>query len=160
MKATVKINEVDIAKISKGLKVEIKPDAFSDSILSGTVSTVANLAVNKDETSKQKVFPVEILIDGIHANLLPGLTVSCRIIIDRIEDVLYVPLEAVHQEGDKYFVYRKTGGGFDKTEIERGTVNSDFMVITSGLNEKDRVALIDPFLKEEEQKKQESASKE
>ncbi|MDR2764390.1 MAG: HlyD family secretion protein [Tannerella sp.] len=160
MKATVKINEVDIAKISRDLKVEIKPDAFSDSVFSGTVSTVANLAVNKDESSKQKVFPVEILIDGTHANLLPGLTVSCRILIDRIDDVLYVPLEAVHQEGDKYFVYKKTGSGFDKTEIERGVVNSDFMVITSGLDEKDKVALIDPFLKEEEEKKQESAPKE
>ncbi|MDR2139126.1 MAG: HlyD family efflux transporter periplasmic adaptor subunit [Tannerella sp.] len=160
MKATVKINEVDIAKISKGLKVEIKPDAFSDSVFSGTVSTVANLAVNKDETSKQKVFPVEILIDGTHANLLPGLTVSCRILIDRIDDVLYVPLEAVHQEGNTCFVYKKTGSGFGKTEIERGAVNADFMVITSGLNEKDRVALIDPFLKEKEEKKRESTSKE
>ncbi|MDR1221771.1 MAG: HlyD family secretion protein [Tannerella sp.] len=160
MKATVKINEVDIAKISRDLKVEIKPDAFSDSVFSGTVSTVANLAVNKDETSKQKVFPVEIAIEGTHANLLPGLTVSCRIIIDRIEDVLYVPLEAVHQEGDRYFVYRKAGGGFDKTEVERGAVNSDFMVITSGLNEKDRVALVDPFLQKEEEKKRENASKE
>jgi len=28
LKATAKVNEVDIAKISKGLKVEIKPDAF------------------------------------------------------------------------------------------------------------------------------------
>jgi multidrug efflux pump subunit AcrA (membrane-fusion protein) len=101
LKATVKINEVDIAKISKGLKVEIKPDAFSDSIFSGSVISVANLAVNKDENSKLKVFPVEVLIDGTNPNLLPGLTVSCRIIINRIDNVLYVPLEAVHQEGDK-----------------------------------------------------------
>jgi multidrug resistance efflux pump len=150
MKAIVKINEVDIAKISKDLKVEIKPDAFSDSVFLGTVTTVANLAVNKDNNSKQKVFPVEIRIDGAHANLLPGLTVSCRILINRLDDVLYVPLEAVHQEVDKYFVYKKTGRGFDKTEIERGTVNSDFMVISAGLNEKDQVALIDPFLRKDE----------
>jgi multidrug resistance efflux pump len=159
MKATVKINEVDIAKISRDLKVEIKPDAFSDSVFMGTVTSVANLAVDKDNNSKQKVFPVEIRIDGTHANLLPGLTVSCRILIDRLDDVLYVPLEAVHQEADKYFVYKKAGRGFDKIEIERGTVNSDFMVITSGLSEKDRVALIDPFRRKDE-KKQESLPKE
>jgi multidrug efflux pump subunit AcrA (membrane-fusion protein) len=151
LKATVKINEVDIAKISKGLKVEIKPDAFSDSVFSGSVISVANLAVNKDENSKLKVFPVEVLIDGTNPNLLPGLTVSCRIIINRIDDVLYVPLEAVHQEGDKYFVYKKNSGRFDKTEVERGESNSDFMIITAGLSEKDRVALIDPFVKEEKE---------
>jgi multidrug efflux pump subunit AcrA (membrane-fusion protein) len=158
LKATVKINEVDIAKISKGLNVEIKPDAFSDSVFSGTVSAVANLAVNKDGSSKLKVFPVEIVINGTNPNLLPGLTVSCRIIIDRIDDVLYVPLDAVHQEGDKYFVYRKTSRGYDKTEIERGAANSDFMIVTSGLDEKDKVALTDPFANEKNGK--ETAGKE
>jgi multidrug efflux pump subunit AcrA (membrane-fusion protein) len=152
MKATVKINEVDISKISKGLDVEIKPDAFSDSIFSGSVNSVANLAVNKDGSSKLKVFPVEIGVKGSNSNLLPGLTVSCRIIIDKINDVLYVPIEAVHQEGDKYFVFKKTSGGFDKVEIERGANNSDFMVVTSGLDEKDKVALIDPFAQEEKEK--------
>jgi multidrug resistance efflux pump len=149
LKSTVKINEVDIAKITKGLKAEIKPDAFSDSVFTGTVDAVANLAVNKEGSSKQKVFPVEILIDGTSANLLPGLTVSCRIIIDKIDDVLYVPLEAIHQQGDKYFVYRQKGSGFDRVEIERGIINSDYAVITSGLEEKDKVALIDPFINEE-----------
>ncbi|MDR2622371.1 MAG: HlyD family efflux transporter periplasmic adaptor subunit [Dysgonamonadaceae bacterium] len=152
MKAVVKINEVDISKITKGLKVEIKPDAFSDSIFTGTVNSVANLAINKDGSSKLKVFPVEIEIHGTKPNLLPGLTVSCRIIIDKIEDVLYIPIEAVHQEGDKYFVYKKTSGGFDKVEIERGANNSDFMIVTSGLDEKDKVALVDPFAQEEKKK--------
>jgi hypothetical protein len=40
--------------------------------------------------------------------------------------------------------------------VERGESNSDFMIITAGLDEKDRVALIDPFAKEEEK---ETASK-
>jgi multidrug efflux pump subunit AcrA (membrane-fusion protein) len=159
MKAIVKINEVDISKINKGLKVEIKPDAFSDSVFTGTVNAVANLAVNKEESSKLKVFPVEIGINETNPNLLPGLTVSCRIIIDKIDDVLYVPIEAVHQEGDQYFVYRKTAGGYNKTQIERGAVNSDFMIITAGLDEKDKVALIDPFAQDEE-KKEEKSSKE
>jgi multidrug efflux pump subunit AcrA (membrane-fusion protein) len=153
LKAIVKINEVDISKISKGLKVEIKPDAFSDSIFTGIVNSIANLAVNKDESSKLKVFPVEIWINETNPNLLPGLTVSCRIIIDKIDDVVYIPIEAVHPEGNKYFVYKKTTGGYDKTAIERGANNSDFIIVTSGLNEKDKVALIDPFAQEEKNEK-------
>lgn len=91
LKAIVQINEVDIAKISKGLRVEIRPDAFSDSIFTGKVETIANLAVNKERSSKIKVFPVEILLNETDRNLLPGLTVSCRIIMDKVEDVLYIP---------------------------------------------------------------------
>ncbi len=145
LKATVNINEVDIAKIIKGLRVEIKPDAFSDSIFTGSVNAVANLAINKEKSTKIKVFPVEILINEADKNLLPGMTVSCRIIIDKIEDVLYVPIDAVRSEEGKTFVYRKTSGGYEKTEVETGSSNSDYIVITKGLKEKDKVALTDPF---------------
>ncbi len=150
LKATVKINEVDIAKITKGLKVEIKPDAFSDSIFTGSVGAIANLAINKDDKSKIKIFPVEILINETNEKLLPGLTVSCRLILDKIEDVLYVPLVAVLHEGDKSFVYKKNAGGFEKVEVETGAANSDFIIITKGLEEKDKIALTDPFVKEKE----------
>ena len=151
LKATVKINEVDIAKIQKGLQVEIKPDAFSDSIFSGKVNSIANLAVNKDRNSKVKVFPVEILINETNKNLLPGLTVSCRILIDKLEDVLYIPLEALHTQTGEKFVYKKTSGGYEKTIIETGESNSDFIVVLSGLKEKDKIALINPFVEEEEE---------
>lgn len=145
LKATVKINEVDISKISKGLNVEIKPDAFSNSIYKGEVSTVANLAVNKDEKSKIKVFPVEIQLKGTDKKLLPGLTVSCRIIIGKIKNAIFIPLDALHPEGAFNYVYKKTTKGFEKTSVETGASNSDYIVITKGLNESDKVAMADPF---------------
>ncbi|MDH8701125.1 HlyD family secretion protein [Dysgonomonadaceae bacterium PH5-43] len=149
LKVTVNINEVDIAKIKKGLNVEVKPDAFSDSIFTGKVISVANLAVNKDGSSKIKVFPVEILLDRVSKNLLPGLTVSCRLLIKKIEDVISIPLVALFTEGDKSFVYKKTTVGYDKVEVETGERNSDYIIITKGLNEKDKVALTNPFLDKE-----------
>jgi len=152
LKATVKINEVDISKITKGLKVEIKPDAFSNSLFKGEVSTVANLAVNKDDKSKIKVFPVEILLKETDKKLLPGLTVSCRIIIGRIDRALYVPLEALHSEGAVSYVFKKTTKGFEKTTVGTGASNADYIVITNGLIESDKVAMIDPF-KDDKKKK-------
>ena len=159
LKATVKINEVDISKITKGLEVEIKPDAFSDSTFTGRVSTVANLAVNKDGSSKIKVFPVEILIKETNKNLLPGLTVSCRVLLNKLEDVLYVPLEAIHEKEGKKHIFKKTANGFKETEVETGEVNADFVVITKGLSEKDKVALINPMQEEEKKKKEKAESK-
>ncbi len=145
LKATVRINEVDIAKILKGLNVEIKPDAFSESKFTGIVKEVANLAVNKDGSSKIKVFPVEIYLNETHKDLLPGLTVSCRIIVDKLEGVLYVPIEAIRSEAGKNFVYKKSGSGYERVEIETGRSNSDYTIIASGLEEGDEIALVDPF---------------
>ena len=148
LKATVRINEVDIAKIVKGLNVEIKPDAFSESKFTGVVKEVANLAVNKEGSTKIKVFPVEIYLSETHKDLLPGLTVSCRIIVDKLEEVLYVPIEAIRTEAGKNFVYKKSGTGFEKVEVETGRNNSDYTIIASGLNEGDEIALMDPYQQE------------
>ncbi len=144
LKAKVSINEVDISKVTRGLKVQIRPDAFSDSTFTGYVATVANLAQSKDNKSNIKVFPVEIIINEYNKNLLPGLTVSCRIIVDEIPDVKYIPLEALRIEGDKSYVYRKSVGGYDKVEVQTGRTNSDYVIIESGLDKDDKVALIDP----------------
>jgi multidrug efflux pump subunit AcrA (membrane-fusion protein) len=159
LKAVVQINEVDIAKISKGLRVEVKPDAFSDSVFTGTVNTVANLAVNKDGSTKIKAFPVEVFINETNKNLLPGLTVSCKIIIDKIEDVLYIPIDAIHAENEKSYVYRKAINGYSKVEVETGASNSDFIIITHGLDAGDKVALVDPLTVEQPDAAQETANK-
>ena len=153
LKAKVNINEVDISQVTKGLRVQIRPDAFSDSIFTGTVTTVANLAQNKDNNSKIKVFPIEIVIDQYYKNLLPGLTVSCRIIVDEINDVCYVPLEALHVEGDKSYVFKKTVAGYDKVMVQTGPTNSDYVIIEEGLDEGDKVALVDPAIVEKEKEK-------
>lgn len=146
LKASVQINEVDISKVTKGLRVEIKPDAFSDSIYNAKVITVANLATNKDRNSKIKVFPVEILIKTPSRNLLPGLTVSCRIIVDQIDNVLFIPHDAVHSTPENDFVYVQTGTGFEKRDVVLGQSNTDFIIVEDGLKMKDLVALIDPTL--------------
>lgn len=144
LKAKVNINEVDISKVTKGLKVQVRPDAFSDSTFTGYVATVANLAQNKDNRSSIKVFPVEIIINEYNKNLLPGLTVSCRIIVDEVPDVKYIPLEALRVEGDKSYVFKKVVNGYDKVEVQTGRTNSDYVIVESGLDKEDKVALIDP----------------
>jgi len=160
LRANVKINEVDIAKISKGLQVEIKPDAFSDSIFKGEVATVANLAINKDNKSKVKVFPVEVNIKGSDEKLLPGLTVSCRIILGKIENALYVPIEAIKTDDSKSYVYKKTAKGYEKTDVITGESNKNYVIVTSGVEENDRIALSDPFASPKEEEEDEQKNKE
>jgi len=152
MMAEVKINEVDITKVVPGLKVEIKPDAYSDTIFSGKVFTVANLAQNKDSKTKIKIFPVQIKIEGTSRNLLPGLTVSCKIVIREMTDVLYVPVESIFKDHGIEFVYIKSGSGFKRKDIVVGSVNTDYVVIKEGLEENEELALTDPFLNKEEGK--------
>ena len=157
MMAEVKINEVDIAKITPGLAVEIKPDAYSDTVFSGKVIAIANLAQNKDSKSKIKIFPVKIAINNKSVSLLPGLTVSCKIKIKEMKGVLYVPVDAIFKEQGNEFVYVKNTSGFKRKDIKIGAVNTDFVVVNAGLEENEELALTDPYLNKEEVKEKDKA---
>ncbi|MDP4278674.1 MAG: efflux RND transporter periplasmic adaptor subunit, partial [Bacteroidota bacterium] len=146
LKAVVQINEVDVSKITKGMHVQIKPDAFSDSVYAGEVTAIANLAISKDNDPKIKVFPVDIQIkESGSKKLLPGLTVSCRILVNKLDHVLYIPLDALHSEGVQDYVFRKTGKTYTKVPVQTGASNSDFIVVTKGLKAGDVLAMADPF---------------
>jgi multidrug efflux pump subunit AcrA (membrane-fusion protein) len=71
--------------------------------------------------------------------------------VDEIPNVKYIPLEALHVEGNKNFVYRKTASGYDRIEVQVGYTNSDYIIIESGLEKGDKVALIDPTVIENEE---------
>ncbi len=150
MRAEVRINEVDVSKIFTGQKVEIRPDAYSDSLYNAKVESVATLATNKDYKSKIKIFPVQIRIEDHGKTLLPGLTVSCRIIVSEIQDVLYIPLESLFNEQGTDFVYIRSGTGFKRRNIKTGAFNTNYAIVLEGLEEDDMIALSDPFLKKEE----------
>lgn len=149
LKVEAKISEVDISKVNLGLRAEIRLDAFSDTVYGGKVITVANLAQFKERDSKIKVFPVEVLIEGSSPVFLPGMTVSCRIIVDKVEDVLYIPLEALFTEGNEHYVFVKSGSTYDRKEIITSQKNNDYVIVREGLEKGQLIALADPFASNE-----------
>lgn len=149
LKVEAEISEVDISKVKLDQKVEIKLDAFSDTVYTGRVISIANLAKFKEEDSKIKIFPVEILLENASDQFLPGMTVSCRIIIDRLENVLYIPLESVFTEGRNHYVYVKSGSSYDRKNVSVGEKNNDYIVIKEGIAQGELVALSDPYAKVE-----------
>jgi len=150
MLAEVKINEVDVSKVTIGLKTVIRADAYSDTTYTGKITKVANLAQNKDYNTRIKVFPAQILIEGRPASLLPGLTVSCKILIREIRDVLFVPVQAIFKLQGVEYVYVKKGAGYKRVEVKIGAINTDYAVVSEGLSETDEIALTDPFLNKQE----------
>lgn len=138
------INEVDINTVKVDQKVEIGLDAFPEKKFTGSVIEVANVGEQKPN-SDAKVFQLLIEIHESDTTLRPGMTTSNTIISDEIEDVLFVPVEALHSQGDSIsFVYKKDGLGTIKQEVFLGESNSDEVIITKGLDENDVVYLSDP----------------
>ncbi len=144
MESHTYVNEVDISKVKVGQQVEVKLDAFQDSTFIGEVSKVARLGKQKDNQSTIKVFDVFVEIKGVSEILKPGMTTSNKIIIDKIEEQLFIPHEALFEENNGFLVYKKDGSDFDKVDVTIGIKSDDFVIIKSGLEESDIVALRNP----------------
>ena len=138
------VNEVDIRKVRVDQQVNISLDAFPDKKLTGVIIEVANVGENLPNTDS-KVFEVRIEMNEMDSTIRPGMTTGNNIIASSVEDVLFIPLEAVHsQEDTLVYVYKKSGWRLSKQEIRIGKRNENFVIVTSDLEEGEDVLLSTP----------------
>ena len=150
MISTTYVNEVDIRKVAKGQYVNIGLDAFPDKKLTGEVISVANVGEQRPN-SDAKVFEVKVVINKSDTTLRPAMSTANEIITDVIKDAVYVPLEAVFNQGDSIsFVYKREGLNISKQEVALGKANANEVVILEGLEEGQSVFLTAPAGKEKD----------
>ncbi|WP_035805017.1 efflux RND transporter periplasmic adaptor subunit [Lunatimonas lonarensis] len=141
MQSITYVNEVDIRRVKIGQAVEIGLDAFPDKRYSGKVTKVANVGQQRPN-SDAKVFEVVIRVNESDDLLRPSMTTSNAIIAEQLDNVLYIPLEAINVEHDSInYVYLKSGV---KQEVMMGMTNANDVVIEKGINQGDKVYLSTP----------------
>lgn len=141
------VSELDIGQIQPGQTVEITAEALPGQTFTGVVEKVS---VNGTTTDGFTTYPVTILLSE-YGDLNPGMNVSADIIVERAENAMCVPAEAVNSDGT---VLVAGEGAFaedgvtiaDPSKIESrpvtlGRGNQDFVEITSGLEEGETVLL-------------------
>lgn len=156
MESFTYVNEVDVSRVTKSLPVQVKLDAFQDSVFEGIIASVAALGKNKDNNSSIKVFEIAVSIKSQSEILKPGMTTSNKIIVNEIPDVLFVPQEAVFEKDGEKVVYIKNGSGFDAVDVEVGEKSENYIVISKGVKNGDKVALRDPTVDPENPSEQQT----
>ena len=146
MAVKVNIHESAVQRVAVGQRVRVAVDAFPDDPLMGTVTRVAVVAdsANSFMNPDLKVYPTTINIDGTHEWLRPGMSAEVEIVVDRLEDVIYVPVQAVTYFDDQRVVYVAGRGTPERRTIEVGSFSESFIEIVSGLEEGDEVLLLPP----------------
>ncbi len=146
MAVKVNIHESAVQRVAVGQTVKVSVDAFPDEELTGVVTKVAVVAdsANSFMNPDLKVYPTTIKIDGTHEWLRPGMSAEIEILVRSLEDVVYIPIQAVTYFDDKRVVYVSNRGRPDRREIEVGTFSDSFIEVTSGLEEGEEVLLLPP----------------
>lgn len=142
MKVVALVHEVDSPDIEVGQPATVVIDAYPDQEFGGKVSKVADLAVARGE-DQVKYLEFEVELDESTPEMKPGMTVRVDLLLDQVEDVVWVPIEAVQRDGDYARVWTKGLTGWSETEVELGAEN-DTHVVVEGVGAGSRVALVDP----------------
>ncbi len=137
LEVTIQVDELDITKIKKGQTAQVTLDAFPNQLFTGTVTDIGEEGQSQNGVS---VYDVTIHLKD-PKNIKIGMTAETVIKVAEKNNVLVVPIEAVEQMRNKSFVLISTDSGTQRTPVEVGLHNENFIEITSGLKEEDQIVL-------------------
>lgn len=146
MSVAVGIHESHVKRVSIGQRARIIADAEPDRVLEGKVAELAVLpdSSNFRHNPNMKVYPARVNIEGTHDFLKPGMNARVEIIVNELEDVLYVPVQAINVRDGTYFCFVRNGSRAERRRVEVGEFNDQFIEIRSGLAEGEEVLLSPP----------------
>ena len=162
MKVEIQVPETWINKIQIDQPAQITTTAFPEKILTGKVLKKSPLADSQSSYLQAgvKVYTTDVSIEGQNDFLRTGMTAKVEIIIDKLKDVLYVPIQSVvAEEGNKTRIcYVMTENGLEKRTVEIGLFNDNFVEIRDGLAEGEKVLFAPPRWSETESTEPEGES--
>lgn len=92
MKVMAAIDEADIGQVKQGQRVTFTVDAFQDDKFKGSVQEVR---LNPTTTSNVVTYTVVITAENPDQKLLPGMTATCTIVTQEVEDAITIPVKAL-----------------------------------------------------------------
>jgi HlyD family secretion protein len=142
MQVKTSVHESVQNQISEGLPATIRIDAVNDRSYAGSVKSIGVLPDQGSwHNSDTKMYETYVTIDENVEQLKPGMTAIVEIHVDRIDDILTVPVQAVQQVDESTFLYVERSGRVQRQEVETGRTNDKLVEINSGVNDNDRVVL-------------------
>lgn len=139
------INESDVNKMKAGQSAIIEGTTLGKQKLNAKVTRIAPTATTTQSSSGQGEktrVKVTLTPEGDLSALKPGFHVDINISVQKIDDALQVPIEAVQQDTDgSTFVWVAADGVAKKQKIETGTENELFSHVKSGLNGDEQIIL-------------------
>ena len=145
MMVETNVREVDIHKVALGQQAQIQVDAYPDAAFTGAVHLIGSLATaEQNQPTLTKYFEVQIVLNESDDRLRPGMTARVEILIDRVEQVLYVPLEGVFEKSGQKVCYVVHGKQAEERLVKVGKFNRDFIIIEEGLADGEQIYLQNP----------------
>ena len=133
---SVNLSEIDVSKVKLEQKATITLDSIPDKTFTGKVIGIDRIG---QTTSGVTQYPAIIQLDSSSGEILPNMTVTANIVIDRKDNVLLVPSGVIQSQGDQNYVSLLVNGKSQSVPVEIGLSSDTQTEIVSGLKEGDLV---------------------
>ena len=143
LQTVIQVDELDIMKVKKDQAVSIKVNAYPDQVFTGKVTSIAD-----EGSSSNGVSTFDVTIHFDHStNLKVGMSTEASILTANKDNVLVVPIDAVHSVNNEKYVTVVSGETntqnptTEQRAVKTGLANEDNVEIIEGLTEGDIVRL-------------------
>lgn len=127
------VTEDLITKLAVDQDAEVIIPSLEDKVVMGKIKTISPVA-----NARSLLYPITVTISNSDNTILPGMFVEIKLVKKELQDILYVPSNAVIIESGNYYVYTvKDDTHVDKKLISIGLDTGDTIQVVEGLTEND-----------------------
>jgi multidrug resistance efflux pump len=133
------VGELDRGHLTVGQKVAVKVVALAGKEFEGKVKNIGGTS----GPPWDRRFEARIALDKAAPELRPGMTSNMVITVDTLDNVLWIPSQALFESDGRTFVYARGPSGFvphDVTLVRR----SESQAVITGIKEGETVAMSNP----------------
>lgn len=135
------VDEVDVLLISEGVRAAVSLSALAGESLVGTVTEIGTPANNQGVVT----FPVSVQVDvPTGLELREGLTATASVIVSQELGVLRVPTASITGSFLQPTVRVANGSDIEEREVDLGSSDDFWVVVTAGLTEGEQVIMPAP----------------
>src|SRR5579864_5877865 len=145
VRVSARVDESDRGRIKSNQTATIRIDAIADKEFPAQVAEISPLAkLDYSSWPFTKNFDIALEIKENDARIRPGLSASARIAVEKIPDSILAPVEAVFEKDGRFVAYVLHGSKFEERQVQVARRGRSQLLIASGLQPGERVALKDP----------------
>jgi len=148
LQARIYVLEKEAGSLARDKPVTMQLDALPDKEFHGEVGSVSSVAAALERNSPLKYFTCEVTISDAGdylRHIKPGMALRARVILEKYDSCFVVPAGAITPKGNDMVVYIKQGDAFVPRTVQVGIGKHGQATILSGVEEKELIALRNPF---------------
>ena len=142
------VTEAQIMKLKPGMPVDVTIRSLGDNApkLKGKISHVSSQSEATGRWGDSSGFLVITELANPDKQILLGVSAEMSVAIDKKEDVLTIPANALFEKNGKNYAFKVVGKNkTEKVEIEIGLTSDKNVEVTKGLEENDDVLTTLPY---------------